>query len=102
MLSFEKLSKLEENDYKKYILDFFLKINDLRKEGLKYNDELRIFLTNKYTEILNSFKDYNKSLYRERLEILFFELDNLNIPPRFGIHPLIYIKSKWNIHNVSE
>ena len=95
-LNFETISKLDEKDYEKFILEFFVKINRLKFQGLEVSSTLKGIIDKVYYDFSTHFD--KSPLYEERIQDIFMELTGFCPPPKFWNTPFEeYMRRKWKI-----
>ena len=95
-LDVETLSTLQENDYKNFILNFFSKVNQLKRKGLIIDDLFKRYIDARYFDISDYFDE--NPVYEERIQDIFTELTEFCSPPKFWNTPFEeYMKVKWGI-----
>lgn len=95
-LNFESLSTIDDEQYKKIVIEFFKQLDKLKKKGIHNDNELTRFISEKYSEISEKFED--NPIYEERIQTIFPEISEYCSPPYFWETPLSdYMKNKWGL-----
>lgn len=95
-LNFESLSTIDDEQYKKIVIDFFKQLDQLKKKGIHNDNELTRFISEKYSGISEKFED--NPIYEERIQTIFPEISEYCSPPYFWETPLSdYMKNKWGL-----
>lgn len=96
ILDFETISSLSNENYKILILDFFIKVNKLKYEGLSLDEDLKSFINSKHIQYYDYYE--KSSIYEERMQMLLSELMGFCSLPKFWDASLEeYMKLKWGI-----
>lgn len=95
-LGLNSISSLSDEEFKKNMCFFFKKVDELRNEGLKIDNELKQFLDGKYYDMSIEFLDDKVTVYEERIQDIFTELMGDCPNPQFWAVSLDeYLKRKW-------
>ncbi|MFP8892092.1 hypothetical protein [Chryseobacterium cucumeris] len=95
-LNFESLSTIDDEQYKKVVIEFFKELDQLKKKGILIDNELIRFISEKYSEISEKFEE--NPIYEERIQRILPEISEYCSPPYFWDTPLHdYMKNKWGL-----